>query len=70
MKWKPVDFIIVMLVMIIFVVLGGLELRLYRVAGLLLDDTQSEIYGNLIDAIITIVSVFVGAKIQERRDKE
>jgi hypothetical protein len=68
--WVPVDYIVVLLIMVIFIVFGGMEYRLMSTPSRLLDDAQVATVGKLINAIITIVSVYVGASIQKHGDKD
>jgi hypothetical protein len=68
--WHPVDWIVLSLVMIVVMTFGAMEYRLTKAPSLMLSDSQADGVGSLIDAIISVVSVYVGASIQRRRDRD
>jgi len=67
-NWKPVDWVIVLLTLTIVSFIVMIEYML------LVKDPVSEHGSKLITGLITsitsMISMFIGAKIQERRDKD
>ena len=65
-KWEPVDFIICMLVVVIcFTVIGSIALPLFR--GTELPETKAKMVAGIVVSVVSIVSMYVGAKIQQKK---
>ena len=67
-KWEAVDYIVAMLALAVSVITVG------AVVGVLvrnqpMHERQAEIMSTVISAIISIVSMYVGAAIQKHKDK-
>jgi len=67
MKWEPVDIVILILVSaisgaMIMVPIGQLVL------GESLSDQRSKTVSHIVGAVVGVISVYVGAKIQKHRD--
>ena len=69
MKWKPEDYIIAALALCI--IIGMLTLLSAVIfMGKQLNPDQQRIMENMLSAIMTLVGMYVGAKIQKHRDKD
>lgn len=66
MKWEPVDRIILIIVIAIFITVISADLAPYFTHKYELNNEKFEIVSNTILSLITIVSLYVGSKIRKK----
>ena len=67
-NWNSVDVVVLILTIIISLVLIITLIRPF-VTGVAITDGNSKLVAGLIASIISIISMYVGAKIQQNKDK-
>lgn len=68
-KWTPTDVIVLILAITVSLILLSIfgELMLNDIP---LTETAAELVAGLVTSVITIISIYVGAKIQQFRNKD
>lgn len=67
--WKPCDYVVAFLALIVCIITTGAIVGVL-IRGQAMSETQADIMASITSAIISIVSMYVGASIQKTRDGE
>ena len=67
-NWNSVDYVVLILTTIISLVLVITMIKPF-VTGIAITDANAKLVAGLIASIISIISMYVGAKIQQNKDK-
>lgn len=69
MKWTPVDYAILLLTLMVsvtFMITAILPIILQEP----ISDARSKVLGGIATSVVSVISVYVGAKIQKHREKD